>query len=52
MRAITVLPSALIVLSSGPVFAEDWTTYTDRSLFFSVNFPADPEVREISYPSE
>ena len=45
MRAITVLSTVLIVLSSGPVLSETWTTYTDRSLFFSVNFPAEPEVR-------
>ncbi len=52
MRAITILPTAFIVLSSVPVCAETWTTYVDQSLFFSVNFPAEPEVREISYPSE
>ena len=52
MRIVRILPVALIVLFSGPAFAENWATYIDQSQFFSVNFPAEPDVREISYPSE
>ncbi len=52
MRIVRILPIALIVLLSGPAFSEDWMTYVDQSQFFSVNFPAEPDVQEISYASE
>ncbi|MCZ6474919.1 MAG: hypothetical protein O6700_01200 [Gammaproteobacteria bacterium] len=52
MRIVRALSLVLIVSFLGPAFAENWMTYIDQSQFFSVNFPAEPDVREISYPSE
>ena len=46
------LPLTFAVLFSGFATAQEWRTFTDQSEFFSVNFPGEPEVTEISYPSE
>jgi len=35
-----------------PASAQEWTEYTSRSDLFTVNFPAEPTVREISYSTE
>ena len=39
------------VLFSGSSFAQGWLEYIDQSSFFSVNFPAEPVVQEISHES-
>ena len=55
MRRITLplaLPLALFLLFSGSVSAQGWRQYVDREQFFSVNFPAEPQVGEIPYASE
>ena len=49
---ISSLPLTFAVLFSGFATAQEWRTFTDQSEFFSVNFPDEPEVTEISYPSE
>jgi hypothetical protein len=41
-----LLPFALILLAQG------WTLYANLENRFSVNFPGEPEVREIIWPSE
>ena len=33
-------------------FSQGWFTYSDQEWFFSVNFPHEPEIEEIIYPSE
>ena len=52
MNTIRFLLIASILAFAGSVSAETWSTYTDRSQFFSVNFPGEPEVRDVPYPSE
>jgi hypothetical protein len=42
----------LILALSGPAAAQDWTEYTSKDDLFIVNFPGDPTVREIPYPTE
>lgn len=49
---IVGFPLILIGSFSGLATAQEWQTFVDQSQFFSVNFPGDPEVTEISYPSE
>jgi hypothetical protein len=51
MRRIPLLAAALLLLST-PSFAEDWIEYTSKADFFSVNFPGEPTVREITFMSE
>jgi hypothetical protein len=40
------------VLFAGTGFAQDWITYVSRDDRFSVHFPGQPQVRQITYPSE
>ena len=42
MRRISVSTAALILLMSGPSFAQEWIQYASRTDFFAVNFPAEP----------
>jgi len=46
------LVPAVLVLAAVPSGAQTWTTYVDRVDRFSVNFPGEPEVEEISWDSE
>ena len=52
MRRISVTTTAVILLMSGPSFAQEWTQYASRTDFFGVNFPAEPKVRDITYATE
>jgi len=45
-----ILP-ATVFLFSGLSQAQGWLEYIDQSSYFSVNFPAEPDVREITYMS-
>lgn len=42
----------VILITSGPSFAQDWIKFVDRAERFIVNFPVEPEVNVIAYPSE
>src|SRR5439155_17416185 len=52
MRLIAVAVAALVLLSSGSSLAQDWIEYASRADLFTVNFPGQPNVREITYPTE
>ena len=52
MRLMPLMTPALILCMSAPSVAQDWIEYTSRADFFSVNFPAAPKVRDITYPTE
>ena len=52
MRPIRFVLAALALLTSGPSFAQGWMEFASRDDFFSVNFPAEPKVREITYMTE
>jgi hypothetical protein len=52
MRLIPLAPAALFLLLSGPAVAQDWIEYASRADLFSVNFPGQPKVRDITYPTE
>ena len=52
MRRISLLAAALILLGSGTPFAQEWIQYASRTDFFGVNFPGEPKVQDITYPSE
>ena len=46
------LLAALMLYLSAPSFAQGWFEYINQADRFSVNFPAEPEVREFTYNSE
>ena len=52
MRRISILTAATILLASGPSFAKEWIQYASRTDFFGVNFPSEPKVQNITYPTE
>src|SRR6185503_20995833 len=52
MRRISVMTAALILVMSAPFFAQDWIQYQSRTDFFGVNFPGEPKVQDIAYPTE
>ena len=52
MRVLLLLSLPVILFTSGPSFAQDWIKYADRTERFIVNFPAEPEVKDIPYLSE
>ena len=53
MRLTPVISAAALVLSiSRPSFGQEWIEYASRADFFSVNFPGQPKVQDITYPTE
>ena len=51
MRLRVVL-AAVVLLGAERSFAQDWSTYTNRIDRFEVNFPGQPKVDAITWPSE
>ena len=52
MRISPLVPVAMFVLMSGSAAAQGWVEYTSQQDRFIVNFPGQPVVREIPYPTE
>ena len=52
MRLIPLIAAAISLLTSGPCFGQEWIEYRNRADFFSVNFPGEPKVRDITYRTE
>ena len=44
--------AALILCVASPALAQEWVEYTSRDDLFIVNFPAEPAITRITYPSE
>jgi len=52
MRLPGIVAVTLILTVAPPASAQEWTTYTNRLDRFEVNFPGQPKVDEIKWPSE
>ena len=52
MRLSPIAAAALVLAVSGTAAAQDWIEYTSKDDLFIVNFPVEPTVREIPYPTE
>ena len=52
MRLVPLMSAALLMCASGLAFAQSWTEYGSRQDFFSVSFPGEPTVQDISYATE
>ena len=52
MRLYRLVPLVIILCGSQPGFAQSWVTHVSLEDRFSVNLPGDPEVEDITYPSE
>ncbi len=51
MRPISLVLAAFVLIS-GSAIAQEWIEYVSRADFFSVNFPTQPEVRDIKWETE
>ena len=54
MRVIPLLSAALALVASETISAQGltWTEYESRQDYFSVSFPGNPTIEEITYPTE
>jgi len=52
MRRIPFIAAALSLFISGPCFAQEWIEYASQKDFFTVNFPSEPKVEDITYTTE
>jgi hypothetical protein len=52
MRLSLVVAAAFVLSLSTSAFAQEWIEYTSREDLFTVNFPDQPTVRDVTYPTE
>lgn len=52
MRRIAFTTAALILVMSWPILAQEWIQYASKADSFGVNFPSEPRVQDITYPTE
>jgi hypothetical protein len=52
MRRIALIAAASIMFISAPVLAQEWIEYASQQDFFTLNFPNQPKVQEITYKTE
>jgi len=52
MRRIPQIAVVLSLFISGPCFAQEWIEYASQKDFFTVNFPSEPKVEDITYTTE
>ena len=51
MRLIPIVPALVLVLAA-PSAAQEWIEYASRTDLFTINFPAQPTVRDITWHTE
>jgi hypothetical protein len=52
MSLARFVPALLVLLIGSPVLAQEWSEFTSRMDRFTVNFPGQPKVQELTWPSE
>src|SRR3954471_15889961 len=52
MRLISLMSSALILVSSATAFAQDWTEFSSPDDRFTITFPGQPTVTETTWTSQ
>ena len=52
MRMIPLIAAGLSLFISGPSFAQEWIEYASQPDFFTVNFPSEPKVQDLTYTTE
>ena len=54
MRASTMIIAGAVLVTSLPALSQTWVVYDNHVDHFTINLPpnTEPEIREISYPSE
>lgn len=49
MRFMSLIPALAALFISGAASAQTWEEYVNRGDFFTVNFPGDPTVQDVTY---
>lgn len=52
MRRLGLVVAVFLALAADRAAAQEWSTYTNRVDRFEVNFPGQPKVEDITWPSE
>ena len=52
MRVIPLISVAVVLLTSGPAFAQEWIEFANADDGFRVNFPGQPKVQDTTFTSE
>ena len=52
MRLIPVITAALSLFIACPSFAQGWIEYSSQQDFFTINFPGEPDISDITYDTE
>ena len=52
MRLLSLVSAAFVLFLPTASLGQDWIEYVSRADLFTVNFPAQPMVRDITYPTE
>jgi hypothetical protein len=52
MRIAAILSAAAALFAAAPALTQSWFEYTSREDLFTINFPADPQIEPIEFPSE
>jgi len=52
MRLIALVAAAFILCLSGPSFAQEWIEYVSPDDLFTINFPDQPTVQNVTYETE
>ena len=52
MRLLKLIPLSLVLVLPGSSFAQGWIKHVDETERFIVNFPREPDAKEIEYITE
>jgi hypothetical protein len=52
MRLTSLIAVALCLVISAPAFAQEWIEYTNQPDLFTINFPGQPKMKDITYETE
>ena len=52
MRLIPVIAAVLSVFIACPSFAQGWIEFASQEDYFTINFPSEPDVQDITYDTE
>src|SRR5712692_3965751 len=52
MSRLSLIAAALSLFVSVPSFAQEWVEYASPTDYFSINFPIDPKIENITYTTE
>ena len=52
MSRLSLIAAMLGLFISGPSFAQEWIEYASQPDYFSINFPTEPKIENITYTTE